>query len=147
LSGTWTPLIHLLRGFSTGLVANFASGRPYTGVFDTAQLNFSIVPGQKFNSFRGPGVQDIDVNVARDFKISERVHLKIKAEAFDLLNHANFQQNSINQIQFTTTQDVDSMGNPLPTWKAMANPFFGLPIAAAPRYGSRSIQFSGRVSF
>ena len=147
LSGTWAPLFHLLNGFSTGLVANFASGRPYTGVFDTSQLNFSIVPGQRFNSFRGPGVQDIDVNLARDFKITERLHLKLKAEAFDLLNHANFQQNSINNVQFTTAQDMDSMGNPLPTWKATANPHFGEPIAIAPRYGSRSFQFSGRVSF
>ena len=147
LSGTWTPVFHPLNGFSAGLVANFASGRPYTGVFDTSQLNFSIVPGQQFNSFRGPGVQDIDVNLARDFKITERLHLKLKAEAFDLLNHANFQQNSINNVQFTTAQDMDSMGNPLPTWKATANPHFGEPIAIAPRYGSRSFQFSGRVSF
>ena len=147
LSGTWTPLFHPLNGFIVAAVANFASGRPYTAVFDTAQLNFSIVPGEGFNSFRGPGVQDLDLSVARVFKVSERVRLKFKAEAFDLFNHANFQQNTIDNVQYTTTQATDGSGNGLPIWTAAPNGHFGAPLAIAPRYGSRSFQFSGRVSF
>jgi hypothetical protein len=85
--------------------------------------------------------------VARTFKLNERINLKLLAEAFDLFNHPNFQQNNINNIQYTTTQAMDSAGNGLPFWAATANPGFGAPGAMAPRIGSRSFQFSGRISF
>ena len=87
------------------------------------------------------------MSVARVFKVSERVRLKFKAEAFDLFNHANFQQNTIDNVQYTTTQATDGSGNGLPIWTAAPNGHFGAPLAIAPRYGSRSFQFSGRVSF
>ena len=147
LNGGWSPTWHALKGFTFASVVTLASGRPYTAVFDTSSLNFSVVPNERFNGFRGPGQEVIDFSVARTFKLNERVSLKFLAEAFDLLNHANFQQNNINNVQYTTTQASDSAGNGLPFWTAAANPSFGAPGAMAPRIGSRSFQFSGRVSF
>jgi hypothetical protein len=106
-----------------------------------------MVPGEPFNGFRGPGQEVIDFSAARTFKLNERFTLKLLAEAFDLFNHANFQQNNINNVQYTTTQATDSSGNGLPFWTATSNPSFGTPGAMASRIGSRSFQFSARVSF
>ncbi|HYL96485.1 MAG TPA: TonB-dependent receptor [Terriglobales bacterium] len=142
LSGAWSPQFHALRDFTFATVANFASGRPYTAVFDTPQLNFSIVPGEGYNSFYGPGVEDIDFSVARAVKINERMNLRFSAEAFDLFNHPNFQQNAVDNVQYTTTQ-IGSTNN----WTATPNPHFGAGLAMAPRYGSRAFQFAARFSF
>lgn len=146
-SGSWSPQLKPVRGFTFAAVSTFASGRPYTAVFDTPQVNFSVVPGEGFNSFRDAGVEDMDFSVARSFKLSERLGLRLRAESFNLFNHANFQQGVVNNVQYTLTQRTDSMGNGLNLWDATANPAFGQQLAAAPRYGARSMQFSARVSF
>lgn len=145
LSGAWSPALPFLKGFTFGSVGAFASGRPYTAVFDTPQLNFSMVPGVGYNSFRGPAVQDIDFSIARAFKINERTRLRFAVEAFDLFNHANYQQTAIDNVQYTTQQSTDGLGNPI--WLATGNPHFGQPLASAPRYGSRNFQFSARINF
>jgi hypothetical protein len=127
--------------------SHLASGRTYIAVFDTSSLNFSVVPNGPFNGFRGPGQEVVDFSVGRTFKLSERINLKFLAEAFDLFKHPNFQQNNMNSVLYTTTPATDSAGNGLPFWSATANPSFGAPGAMAPRIGSRSFQFSGRIGF
>src|SRR5882762_8955672 len=103
-NGSCSPTWHPLKNFTFASVVTLASGRPYTAVFDTSALNFSVVPNEPFNGFRGPGQEVIDFSVARLFRINERIHLKVVAEAFDLFNHPNFQQNNINNVQYATTQ-------------------------------------------
>ena len=151
LSGAWTPHTWGLHGFIFSSVATIASGRPYTAVFDTPNVNFSIVPGEGFNSFRGPGVRDLDVSVARNFKLNERLGLRFRIEAFDVLNHANFQQGAVDNIQYTTTEECtpqpDGSCASLPIWDAAVNDHFGKPLFAAPKYGSRNLQLSVRFTF
>jgi hypothetical protein len=151
LSGTWSPVMRGLKGFTVSSVVTVGSGRPYTAVFDTSNVNFSIVPGEGFNSFRGPGVRDVDLSVARIFKLNERLGLKLRAEAFNLFNHANFQQNAVDNVQYTTTQECaatdPNCDNPLPIWDATANTDFGHPLFSAPKFGSRNIQLSARIEF
>ncbi len=146
-SASWTPQLKLLKGFTFGTVATVASGRPYTAVFNTSQVNFSVVPGEGFNSFRDAGVKDVDFRIAKSFQVNERIGLRFTAESFNIFNHANFQQGVVNNVQYTLTQRTDSGGNGLNLWDAAANPAFGQPLAAAPRYGARSLQFSMRMSF
>ena len=43
----------------------------------------------KRNSFKGPGVHNVDARVARSFPIHESVSLQLWAEAFNALNHKN----------------------------------------------------------
>ncbi len=145
LTGTWSPDMHYLRGFLLGSVMTFASGRPFEPELDVSNVNFKMVPGEGFNSFRGPGVNNIDLNLARVVKINERMSIKFVAEAFDLLNHPNFQQSPVNQVQFTTSQP-DPVNQPT-FYVASPNPSFGQPLAVAPRYGARALQLSARFSF
>jgi Carboxypeptidase regulatory-like domain len=145
-TGIWTPTQRYVKGFEFGAVLNFASGRPYTAVFDNPEVNFSMVPGEKYNGFRGPGVNNVDLNVSRTFRIGERYTLKFVAEAFDIFNHANFQQTNLDNVQYTLTQDPDSGVNNS-NWHADSNPHFGSPLAMVPRFGARSFQFSTRFNF
>jgi Carboxypeptidase regulatory-like domain/TonB dependent receptor len=151
LSGSWFPVMRGLKGFTFSAVATVGSGRPYTAVFDTPNVNFSIVPGEGFNSFRGPGVRDVDVSVARAFKLNERFGIKLRAEAFNVLNHANFQQSAVDNVQYATTQECTPVNDPnctsLNIWDASVNTDFGHPLFAAPKYGSRNIQLSARFEF
>ena len=87
-------------------------------------------------------------------KVSERVRLRLKAEAFDLFNHPNFQQSVVDNLQYFIAQRTDAGGNPLPIWDVDTsqgnngkNDHFGKPGAIAPKYGSRNFQFSARISF
>jgi len=145
-TGIWTPTQRYVKGFEFGAVLNLASGRPYTAVFDNPEVNFSVVPGEKFNGFRGPGVNNVDLNLSRTFRIGERYSLKFLAEAFDIFNHANFQQTNLDNVQYTLTQDPDSGVNNS-NWHADPNTDFGHPLAMVPRFGARSFQFSTRFNF
>jgi hypothetical protein len=145
LTGAWSPTQHYVKGFTLGTVMTFASGRPFEPELDVANVNFKMVPGEGFNSFRGPGVNNIDLNLARLLRINERMSVKLVAEAFNLLNHPNFQQSPVNQVQYNTTQP-DPVN--LPTlYVASPNPDFGKPLAVASRYGARALQLSARFSF
>lgn len=146
LSAGWTPTKGLFRRFILAGVLNESSGRPYTAVFNSAQPNFSVVPGEGYNSFTGPGTSNLDISLARDLHLSERFTLRLRAESFDLFNHPNYEAN-VNNVQYTTTQQNDGDGNPTNVWVAAKNPSFGTPLASMPRSGSRSFQFSTRLSF
>ena len=141
LTGAWSPTQRYVKGFILGTVMTFANGRPFEPELDAANVNFKMVPGEGFNSFRGPGVNNIDLNLAREVKLNERMRVKFVAEAFNLLNHPNFQQSPVDQVQYTLQQDTDT------SYTASPNPTFGQPLAVAARYGSRAIQLSARFSF
>lgn len=145
-SGGWTPTRGPMRNFILSGVLTVASGRPYTGVFDTSEVNFSVVPGQGYNSFTGPGIADFDLSLSRDLHFGERYVLRLRAEAFDLFNHANY-LDGVNNVQYTTTQQNDASGNPTNVWTAAPNPSFGTPVATFPQDGERNFQISTRFSF
>lgn len=144
-SEVWTPQFRALKNFEVSAILNLATGRPYTAVFDQPEVNFSIVPGEGFNSFRGPTVQDFDFSLSRIFRMGERYSVELTAEAFDLFNHPNYQQNTVDNVQYTVSQTGANGTNGL--WAASPNPDFGAPLAVVPRFGSRSFQFSTRFSF
>jgi hypothetical protein len=56
------------------------------------------------DSFYGPWTQQIDLGLARRFNLTERQSITLEAQAFNLLNHANYYvQNGtgVNSIQYT----------------------------------------------
>ena len=55
---------------------------------------FVVPPGTSFgdsgrNIIRGPGLFNLDLNVMREFRFTERRRLQFRAEAFNLFNHPN----------------------------------------------------------
>ncbi|PYT18087.1 MAG: hypothetical protein DMG59_05445 [Acidobacteria bacterium] len=94
LSGWW----RLPAGVVLGTVTSLASARPYnitTGVdnnADNSTADRPVVNGGLFgrNSGRGTPTYDVGTFVEREFRLpGERVRLELRAEAFNLLNHAN----------------------------------------------------------
>lgn len=41
------------------------------------------------NTFRGPGFAEVDIALSKRFAITERVHLSIRADSYNALNHVN----------------------------------------------------------
>jgi hypothetical protein len=147
-TGVWSPQFRALKNFEFSGILTLASGRPYTAVFDTPEVNFSIVPGEKFNSFRGPTFKDVDFSVSRVFHVGERYQLGFRVEAFDLFNHPNYQQNVVDNVQYSAVGPNPNPNNSTDQlWTATPNPDFGVPGAMVPKFGSRSLQFSTRFTF
>jgi hypothetical protein len=147
-TGVWNPQFRGLKNFEFSSILTMASGRPYTAVFDNPEVNFSIVPGEKFNSFRGPAFRDVDLSVSRDFHFGERYIIGFRAEAFNIFNHPNFQQNVVDNVQYFANAVGPNPSNATDQlWTADPNPDFGAPGAIVPKFGSRSFQFSTRFSF
>ncbi|MEO8027859.1 MAG: TonB-dependent receptor, partial [Bryobacteraceae bacterium] len=44
------------------------------------------------NIFRGPGYFNLDLGLTKKFDVTERMKVQFRAEAFNALNHANFDQ-------------------------------------------------------
>ncbi|HXF43351.1 MAG TPA: carboxypeptidase-like regulatory domain-containing protein [Pyrinomonadaceae bacterium] len=80
----------LLSG-ATGRAANGfdPSGSPFSG-----QVFFNVAPGftgnMSRNTWNGPVYFNWDASLMKNFRITERVRFQIRAEAFNVLNRANF---------------------------------------------------------
>jgi hypothetical protein len=72
-------------------------------------------PGQQGNAGRnnivGPGIITVNVALVRSFPVTERQRVEFRAEAFNLLNHANF-NNPNASIGSTTFSKVSTAADP-----------------------------------
>lgn len=90
------------------------------------------------NIIRGPGINNWDLGLGKDFRFTERVAFQFRVEAFNVFNHAQYGFDP-----FTSTTIGAPVGN---------NPNNGLPpagnygqvIAARP---GRILQFGGKLTF
>ncbi len=65
------------------------------------------------NSFVGPGFEDVDLALIKNTKVTERMNVQFRADAFDILNHPNYGQpsgtvGSVGVIQSTRFPTGDS---------------------------------------
>jgi hypothetical protein len=137
LSGIYVaPLkIHL------GGVASLASGLPYnlttgsTNSGDTgATTDRPIINGAVVgrDTGRGRSLYDVQPFVSRTFALfQERLHIEGRAEAFNVLNHANYV--GYNGVYGNTTTPSASLGAPL--------------LGITNQLPARSLQFSAKLTF
>jgi len=64
------------------------------------------------NTVYGPGMQTMDIALARSFPIRERVRLEMRAEAYNALNHSNFgtPNRFVNTAQFGSITEASTPG-------------------------------------
>jgi len=86
------------------------------------------------DTVRTPGEFNLDMAIGRDFAIREHLHLKLRAEAFNILNHTNF-----NQPSTTLTVTTNAQGQ-----ATFNSPGFGLITSAR---AARFLQMVARVEF
>ena len=111
-------------------------------------------PGIGLNSFYGPWLERIDVGLSRSFQVAEGKALELQAQAFNLLNHANYyvqNGNGINQLQYNPigANCGDSM--------ALKQTCYLVPNSGPGNFGTlqeinpdglpRTLQFSARFTF
>jgi len=89
------------------------------------------------NYFRGPDYVDFDLAFSKTTAITEHVHLELRAEFFNIFNHANF-----------TNPGIINSGNGLFSGGAGGtNPNSGLFGQITSTFDPRIIQLAGRISF
>ncbi|MFL6375446.1 MAG: hypothetical protein ACJ73D_12320, partial [Pyrinomonadaceae bacterium] len=101
--------------FTVGTLMQFASGRPFnstTGVDnngDGIQSDRPVVNGSVIqkSAFRGPGTQDIAAYIENRIRITERTHLTLRLEGFNLTNHANMLARGVTVFGNGTTPNSD----------------------------------------
>ena len=65
------------------------------------------------NTFRGPRQQNWDFSLIKNFKLTERQSLRFTTDFFNIWNHANFSNPSINDVESIPHDPVT--GQPLTT--------------------------------
>jgi hypothetical protein len=119
------PYTALLSGSCTG--PNLAScGSSGNGTLNDSAINESTgntaagiigagpVPGEAYNSFYGPWIEEIDLGITRAFHITERQKIELQAQVFNLFNHANYfvqAGSGIVQSQYTPVAGTLSGGS------------------------------------
>lgn len=97
---------HLPWQFEVSTLSQFESARPYTLTTatdingDGARNDRAVINGQHttLDQFRGTPFAQVDLRVARNFKLGERMSLKAFVEFFNLFNRTNPGNNYIGDI-------------------------------------------------
>jgi hypothetical protein len=132
-----TPLAEFAvppQQFATCTNPNTPCATPSEFVNGSTQFNFGNYPR---NTLRGPAFFDTDLNVTKNFKVTERVGLAIGANFFNVLNHPNFDlpNNVVNAGNFgSITNSVSPATSPY-------GAFLSVPLTG------RIVQLNGRVTF
>jgi outer membrane receptor protein involved in Fe transport len=179
-SVVWTPLFtkkisnkvvrSLADGFVLSSVMTFATGMPVTGsisgfpsngvdggltggvVSNSAAATGGRIPWIGRNTFKGPGMQDIDFRIMREVPIRERMRLQFLGEAFNLFNHMNIF--SVNTTAYTYSalggSGCSAAANAGTNGCLTPNSSFLTPTSSSSAnglYGARQLQFSAKLIF
>jgi hypothetical protein len=106
------------------------------------------------NTFREPGSQNLDLRLAKTFRIKERVDLQVFGEAYNLFNHYNVQTETTEAYSISTSGSITDTAGATQTCKAATpclsyySPFRSVTAANNTyEYWTRQIQIGGRISF
>ena len=93
-TGTPNNYQYLSQAF---LAKNFNSAwfDPKTGISDVGKFPANMI-GR--NIFRGPGAWNLDLGIYKNFQITERQKLQLRAEGYNFFNHANLHLNGDNDV-------------------------------------------------
>jgi hypothetical protein len=89
-------------------------GDPLIGAADLPTIvgGVDTFPGMSArNTFRGPGAFNIDLNLNKSVNVTERFKVQLRAETFNLLNHANSYLNFPVDVSNATAAQVYKNGN------------------------------------
>jgi hypothetical protein len=158
-----------LNNWTGSVISQFNSGRPYTSLVsdlndsaaNQATANtaaglgggnspgYGLAPGDGMNSYTGPWIIEVDTGLARKFAVGERQSVTLKAQAFNLLNDANYYVEAgsgVNQVKYTSSVNDDGSYNLTPNGN-VTNGGFKTKTAISQPNPPRILQFSFNYSF
>ncbi len=170
-NGVWTPTFGnlpnqasklLLNGWSLSTIVTLASGHPQQanicgtpspldgGLTAGDANNASVTAGRAGwlprNPYYSPGFQDLDIRLARQFSIRERVRLALMGEVFNLFNHTNV--SSVNTTAFTYLAAGSGACAGHANACMVPSPTYLAPTATSNLlWGPRQVQVSARLTF
>jgi hypothetical protein len=87
------------------------------------------------NTIIGPGLLKVDCSINKTFQLTERLHMELRTEAFNLLNHPNFSIPS----QRAVFSGVNAAGQPIPVASA--------GLITSTQTSSRQLQMGAKIVF
>ncbi len=116
--------------YFTGTFAYPTGGGPTGGVFQRAG-------NVDRNQFFGPGYSSEDVGLFKDFAVTERVKFQLRAQAYNVFNHAHF-----------TNPDTDIHDGLLQAdGTVTTGPGYSFGTVSGTRQDAREMEFAARVNF
>ncbi|WP_049789181.1 TonB-dependent receptor [Granulicella tundricola] len=168
LSGTLTaqtgePITATVNGSITYLTSSSTALGNLTSDAGVTNAVFTSGPGARVpdyiasrNSFKGPGVHNVDARVSRDFPLkSDRYHFEVAAELFNVLNHRNILSTNTALVAYSAPgasgcptvasnpNGVGCLGPLSASTAAFASPASTSNII----YGARQMQLVGKFTF
>lgn len=147
------PLFATINGFPSGGADSGLTGGTITNTGGTTGGR-PLFEGR--NVYFGHPLYNVDLRVAREFRIRERLRLQMLAEAFNVFNHTNI--SSVNTTAFNYLTAGAAATATAPACPATAgingclapSPTFMAPSASSSTnglYGARQLQFSAKIIF
>jgi hypothetical protein len=137
VSTVWEPHWRPLRGFRFSGIETAEAGRPVAAFISIGSIPFLGTDGNTYNGFggirgqgtggdrnlvpvitrngiRGPDNYKLDLRIARDIPVTERLRIEILAEGFNVFNHSNY--NGFNTTMYTAgaTSNTTPLATPIP---------------------------------
>jgi len=94
---------------------NQFEGRSVAKFFNTAAFTAAsqfVIGNSSRNPVRGPGLQNADLMIGKTFRITERLHLEFRAEAFNVSNTPPLNDPIGNNCCSGSFGSIISAGNP-----------------------------------
>ncbi len=135
-AAVWEPRWRPLHGFRFSGIETFESGRPIASFISVGSIPFLAPDGNAYNGFGGirgqgtggdrnllpsiprnsvsaPANYKLDLRVARDFRLTERMTAEVLAEGFNVFNHSN--DNGFNTTIYTAaaTSNTTPLATPI----------------------------------
>ena len=108
LSGVGNDYADVVPGQNPKAVpAGFTRSQRYFNIAAFAPAALGTFGNASRNSLRGPGFEEIDASIFRDFFTERRIHGQFRAEGFNILNHANL-ANPVSTVNSGTFGQITS---------------------------------------
>jgi hypothetical protein len=166
----WQPRVRWLRGFLFSGIETVESGRPVAAFISIGSIPFLAPDGNTNNGFggirgqgsggdrnllpaiprnrdRAPANYKLDLRVAREIGITERVRAELLVEGFNVFNRSNY--NGFNTTMYTAAATTNSTPLATPILLTASSTFLKPNNDASPPDGTnaRRLQLSLRFRF
>ena len=93
---------------NVAIVGSGLGGQPYFNPLAFTPVTTASFGNADFDTLRGPGSTNLDLNLFRDFRITERMRAQIRAESFNISNSPHFSNpaSNVSNLQLTSTGAV-----------------------------------------